>query len=72
MQPNCEKQHPECTKSHRFELENKKKYWGGGHRPLLIGEGTPLPKPYPFGAFGPSTGFDPQRKFIKSSTVPYT
>ena len=53
------KNHTECTKTHHFEICNRKIFWGGGTAPSPdpspSGEGkTPSPHPSLLGAYGAS------------------
>ena len=41
------KRHPECTKTHHFQIKNQKNFWGGSttppQTPPPVGKGTPPP-----------------------------
>jgi len=47
VSPTVKKSHPECTKSHRFELKNQKKIGRGTETPPPLGRVTPLPQSSP-------------------------
>jgi len=70
MQPNCEKQHPECTKSHRFELENQKNTGEGDTDPSPLGRGHPSPNPTLLAPSAPRLVSTPSENLLNPALFP--